>query len=170
MRSAIHCISNLYTSIEPLEPRIAPAAVVMVTDVDGDLVAVKTSKGTVDQLKAVLKTSGAGFTGTIREIDFSTAPLVGGINPFAGTDLTITVVKQGQNGDKRVNVGYIDASSTDGAGNDGAAIVLGNVKIGGDLGQIDVGGGGNGTVLKSLTVQSLGAWGTGTQGANGSTM
>lgn len=155
--------------IEPLESRIAPAALVTITDLDGDTVAVKTSKGTVAQLTAALKLSGAGLTGQIREIDFSTVPLMGGVNPFAGTDLTVSVVKRGANGDGRVNVGYIDAAATNGGGMDGAAIGLGSVKIGGDLGQIDAGMGGTNVAIKSLTMRTLGAWGTGTQGANGST-
>lgn len=156
------------SSIEPLEARIAPAAVVNITDIDGDTVAVKTSKGTVAQLTAALRLSGAGLTGTIREIDFSTVPLVGGVNPFAGTDLAVSVVKRGASGDGRVNVGYIDAAASDGAGMDGAAIGLGKVKIAGDLGQIDAGTGGSNLAIKSLTAQTFGAWGTGTQGANGS--
>jgi hypothetical protein len=109
-----------------------------------------------------------GLNGTIREVDFSTVPLVGGVNPFAGTDLSIAVVKQGAAGDGRVHVGYIDASSADGTGMDGTGIVLGNVKIGGDLGQLDVGNGPTTLAIKSLTAQTLGAWGTATQSANGS--
>lgn len=161
-------ISRSFSSIEPLEARIAPAAVVMITDIDGDTVSVKTSKGTNAQLTAALKLSGMGMSGTIREIDFSTVPLVGGVNPFAGTDLAISVVKQGPAGNGRVAVGYIDAAATDGVGMDGTGLVLGNVKIAGDLGQIDVGAGGTAVVLKSLTTQTLGAFGTSTQGANAS--
>jgi hypothetical protein len=155
--------------IEPLEARIAPAAVVMITDIDGDQVAIKTNKGTVEQLTAALTLSGMDLTGTIREIDFSRVPLVGGVNPFAGTNLTITVVEKAPGGDGRVNVGYIDASASDGTGMDGVALGLGKVKIAGDLGQIDAGTGGAAVALKKLIVQSLGAWGTATQGANGST-
>gem|GEM_PF-5834563 len=141
----------------------------MVTDIDGDLVAIKTSKGTTDQLKAVVKTSGMNFTGTIQEIDFSTAQPVAGANPFIGTDLSVTVVKQGPKGDGRVNIGYIDASSTNGnLMGDGTGIALGNVKVGGDIGQIDVGLSSPTLQLKSLTAQSIGAWGGGNQGANGS--
>lgn len=110
------------------------------------------------------------MTGTIREIDFSTVPLVDGVNPFAGTDLTVSVVRRGENGDGRVNVGYIDAAASDGAGMDGVAIGLGKVKIAGDLGQIDAGTGGTSVAIKSLTVQTFGAWGTATQGANGSVL
>jgi hypothetical protein len=51
--------------IEPLEARIAPAAVVMITDLDGDKVAIKTNKGTVEQLTAALTLSGMGLNGTI---------------------------------------------------------------------------------------------------------
>ncbi len=141
----------------------------MIADVDGDTVAIKTSKGTVAQLTAALTLSGMGLSGVIRELDFSKVPLVGGVNPFAGTDLTISVVKQGALGDGRVNVGYIDASSSDGGGNDGSGIALGKVKIGGDLGQIDAGIGGANVAIKGLTAQSVGAWGNATQGANGST-
>ncbi len=94
---------------------------------------------------------------------------MGEVNPFAGTNLTITVVEKAPGGDGRVNVGYIDAAASNGAGMDGAALGLGKVKIAGDLGQIDAGTGGTALALKKLMVDSLGAWSTATQGANGST-
>src|SRR5262249_27596031 len=49
-----HSPMNTPAVIEPLEARIAPAAVFTFTDVDGDLVTVKTSKGTNDQLAALI--------------------------------------------------------------------------------------------------------------------
>lgn len=52
MRSPHFSACAVSSSIEPLEARIAPAAVVMITETDGDTVAVKTSKGTVEQLTA----------------------------------------------------------------------------------------------------------------------
>lgn len=162
--------ARTFSCIEPLEARIAPAAVVIITDIDGDTVSVKTSKGTVAQLTAALKLSGMGLNGTIREIDFSTVPLVGGVNSFAGTDLTISVVKQGASGDGHVSVGYIDASASNGTGMDGVGLALGRVKVAGDLGQIDVGAGGADLVLKNLSVQTLGAFGTTTQTGAGASL
>jgi hypothetical protein len=46
-----------YTSVEPLETRIAPAAIFTFIDVDGDAVTVKTSKGTNADLAAVITTT-----------------------------------------------------------------------------------------------------------------
>ena len=62
-------------------------------------------------------------------------------------------------GDGFVNVGRIDATGLD----------VGAVKIAGDLGQIDAGNAetAKGYALKSLTVQSLGEFGTATQAAGG---
>ena len=54
-----------FPQIEWLEARIAPAAVFTYADVDGDLVTVKTSKGTNDDLKSIvmpyLAVKGLGF-------------------------------------------------------------------------------------------------------------
>jgi hypothetical protein len=157
------------TSIEPLEPRIAPAAVFTFTDVDGDKVTVTTSKGTSDQLDAIFNAAQIVSAGTLgglqlKEIDFSTAPLdaATGKSIFYGTNLTVTATPQdltpgnadkSKSGDGFVNIGFLDATNLDG---DGIALDLGVVVIDGDLGEIDAG---TGTALvpavKSLTVQSM---------------
>jgi hypothetical protein len=143
--------------IETLEARIAPAAIFSLTDVDGDIVTVKTSKGTDANLIAAMTTSSAGVGGQIREIDLSTNAV------FAGTDLIVTVVKK-PGGDGFVNIGAIDATSADG----GAPLDLGNISIPGDLGQIDAGNNNiSSTGVKSLKVRSLGALGLATQGGAG---
>lgn len=159
----------VFSCAEPLEPRIAPAAVFSFTDVDGDQIVVRTSKGTNDQLAGAVKLVASGAGQQLREIDFSTVPLVGGVNPFAGTTLTVSVVSKAPSGDGRVNVGYIDASTADGAGMDGAGLPLGRVKISGDLGQIDVSVAAGSSALAGLTAASIGTFGVATQGANGST-
>ncbi len=157
------------SSVELLEPRIAPAAVFSFVDVDGDQVVVKTSKGSDDQLADAVKLVASGVGQQLREIDFSTVPLVSGVNPFAGTKLSVSVVSASPTGDGRVHVGYIDASAVDGAGMDGAGLPLGKVKISGDLGQIDVSAAQGSTALAGLTAASVGTFGLATQGANGST-
>ena len=69
-------------SIEPLEARIAPAAVFLYTDVDGDLITVKTSKGTSAQLEAITHSylAPVELGGELQKIDFSADPV-----HFAGT-------------------------------------------------------------------------------------
>ena len=114
------------------------------TDTDGDIINVTTSKG---KLTADMFTFGP--SGGLFMVDLNAN------GPFkSGADLTFAVKKAG-GGNGVINVGAI--MSTD--------IQLGNVKITGDLGQIDVGTGAltkSGSMkpaLKSLTVGSLGMMG-----------
>jgi hypothetical protein len=149
-----------FTRIEPLETRIAPAAVFTFTDVDGDRVTITTSKGTNADLAAILIHPAVGLGEELQRIDFSL-----NATAFAGTNLTVTATRTALGGDGLVNVGYIDAG-TDGAG---SALDLGLVVIRGDLGQIDAGDAALGTAgVKGLTVQSMGLFSTTTQqaGAN----
>lgn len=148
-----------FAAIETLESRIAPAAVFTFTDVDGDLVTIKTSKGTDAQLSATISSVSVGMGTQIRKIDLSQNAAV-----FDRTDLSVTVVKKGL-GDGLVNIGYIDATD---AGASGTRLDLGAVSIAGDLGQIDCGDADSSTLaLKSLKVRSLGANGLSTQGGSG---
>src|SRR4051794_21546945 len=102
--------------IEPLEPRIAPAAVYSFTDVAADAVTIKTSKGTDAQLDAIITASVVGTAKIIREIDFSLFGNGGLTGIFEGTDLTITAIKKTPQGDGAVHIGYIDASTSNGSG------------------------------------------------------
>ena len=145
--------------IEPLESRIAPAAVFTFTDVDGDRVTIATSKGTNAQLAAILTHPAVGLGEELQRIDFSLDAAT-----FAGTNLTVTATRTALGGDGLANVGFIDA----GAGDGGAALDLGLVVIRGDLGRIDAGDAALGTAaVKGLTVQSMGLFGTTTQEAGG---
>src|SRR5438552_1855842 len=122
---------NTASAVERLESRIAPAAMFTYTDVDGDLVTIKTSKGADDQLKAILTPShftAAGLGMQLNEIDFSADATT-----FAGTDLTITAKPHDPNpddadttirGDGLVNIGRLDAAKSDG---DGVALDLGAI-------------------------------------------
>jgi hypothetical protein len=149
--------------LEPLEARIAPAAVFTYTDIDGDIVTIKTSKGTDAQLAAILTFSdpSAANPRQLQEIDFSANASV-----FAGTGLSVTAkrsIETGGNG--AVNVGYVDATDVDG----GTSLVLGKVVVEGDLGRISAKAADNtGAAIQSLAVQSFGAFGTATQAAGGS--
>src|SRR5688572_8013361 len=96
-------------AIETLESRIAPAAVFTFTDVDGDSAKIVTSKGTAFELEAILRTMPSGQGLAIQEIDFSSNAAV-----FEGTNLFVTVTKKGETGNGRVNIGYIDAATTNG--------------------------------------------------------
>lgn len=144
--------------IEPLELRIAPAAVfvnattVTYTDVDGDHVTVHSSK-------PIFNAGLANITTTASDLGDHLDQLVLGTTA-AGAMISITatpsnVLSSGGAstsvaGDGLVNVGYINATGFDLAG----------VTVKGDLGQIDVGDSDTATMaLKFLKVGSLGVLG-----------
>jgi hypothetical protein len=154
-------------SIEPLEARIAPATIagraLSYTDLDGDLVTVTFSTGTL-----TLSNPNGGNAGDNFQL---TAPgALGGqilqhvdltFGGFGGASITVTAKPQPiggvMHGDGLVNIGSIDASGFD----------LGAVKIPGDLAQIFAGSGSDPKLgLKSLSVLSLGRFGM-TTGAPG---
>jgi hypothetical protein len=146
----------------PLESRIAPAMATVVvsadghtatyTDVDGDHVTVKVSTGTLNRIEP-----GGTFTGVhgplgdqLQVLDLSPAT-------FDRADVTVSVVR-GTGGDGLANVGAITGGAND----------FGNVRIQGDLGQIDAGSGSAGVPgVKSLAVRSMGRLGLDTQGGGG---
>ena len=140
--------------IEPLEARIAPAILlsptkVRFTDVDGDIVTVKFSKGEVD-LAANFSFVAAGRGEQLQQIS-----LGGDTAAFSGVDFTISVSRA--LGDGAVDVGHIDATGVD----------LGTVRISGDLGRIDAGDVDFATAgVGFLKVRSLGRFGLATQAAD----
>jgi hypothetical protein len=147
------------TSIEPLESRIAPAAIFKFTDVDGDAVTIATSKGTNADLAVVVTVQDVGLGKELQRIDFSLNAAV-----FAGTNLIITAKRTSAGGDGLVNVGFIDASTLGG----GTALDVGSITVRGDLGRIEAGDASTGTTaVKGLSVQSMGEFGTSTQQAGG---
>ena len=118
------------------------------TDVDGELVTIKVSKGTLKVEDFTIFPAGQGAQ--LALIDLS------GEAGFSGADLKITSKKipGAEVSDGVVNVGYIN----------GTGIDLGKVKVKGDLGQIDAGDGDAAkSALKTLSVASLGARGLSTQ-------
>ncbi len=132
-------MKSSHSTIEFLENRIAPAAVFTFTDVDGDLVKVTTSKGTNLQLADALTLVG----GQLQKIDLTTTA-------FAGTNLTVAVTTRGEAGDGAVHVGFIDATGS----------TLGTVLVRGDLGKIVAGTAPTKAAVTSLTVNSIGHFGT----------
>jgi hypothetical protein len=118
-------------------------------DVDGDLVTVTTSRGSLSAENFVLVPSGIG----------SQLALITLGAEFAGTDLEIRARQAGA-GDGLVDVGAIDAHGID----------LGHLVIKGDLGQIDAGDSGTASRgVLALEANSLGALGVTTQLPGGST-
>ena len=114
------------------------------TDTDGDLVTVKSTKGTLAASDFVF-----GFAADnkqqLRTLRLDAAD--------AGSNITITAKRTAPGGgDGVANVGFISA----------VGVPLGAVSINGDLGRIDAG------AVKSLTVQSLGAVGVTSQAPHGS--
>jgi hypothetical protein len=112
-------------------------------DVDGDLVTVKSNKGTLD---ASMFTFAPGeFGSQLQRLNLS-----GGA--FSGADITITATPFEGRGDGFVNVGQL---STNG-------LPIGKVTVDGDLGRINAIG------IGSLTAHSMGRFGTSTQLPGGS--
>lgn len=154
---SIHPVSLRATPIEKLESRIAPAVLVNAktltfTDVDGDLVTVTISKGTLTEADFVFDNAfdSAGVQ-QLQLLDFA------GDKDKAGAEITITA-EPGGTGNGSVNVGYLNATGID----------LGKVTIDGDLGRIDVGDAILTTPgLKRLDVVSMGVFGIATQAAGG---
>jgi hypothetical protein len=143
--------------LELLEDRLAPAVLVNPTtviypDVDGDIVTVHVSKGTLTADNFTFN-SPFNFNGPQQ---LQTITLRGA--QFQGANLTITAVRSPVNGgDGFVNVGEIDATGVD----------LGAVSVQGDLGKILAGDGSAKTpALALLTVQSLGLFNTSTGAPN----
>jgi len=145
------------TAIERLESRIAPAVIVnpktlTFTDIDGDLVTLTISKGTLTAADFVFdgafESSGSQ---QLQLVDFA------GDKDKAGADISITAVPEG-GGNGSVNVGYLNATGID----------LGKVTIDGDLGRIDAGDAVLSTAgTKRLEAGSMGASGLTTQAAGG---
>ncbi|HEV7404352.1 MAG TPA: hypothetical protein VGO11_15535 [Chthoniobacteraceae bacterium] len=132
------------SSLECLEARIAPAAVFTFTDVDGDLVTVKSNKG----LSTDLKTATTVTAGQLTKLDLSAAKWG---TEFDHAAITITAKRTAAGGDGFVNVGYIDATGRD----------LASVTVAGDLGAIDAGETTpTPTAIGKLSVGSLGRLGT----------
>ncbi len=110
------------------------------TDVDGDLVTVKITKGTLSPDDFILHASGLGAR--LALLDLS------GEADFAKTNVTVTAKPQKiggvLRGDGRADVGFLDASG----------LALGVVTVPGTLGGIEAGDGFNGLI--ALTVGALG--------------
>jgi hypothetical protein len=149
---------RIFAGMEPLEPRALLSVTIAsnaksasYTDVDGDLVTVAITTGTLT-LGNFVTTQVAAGRDQLEEINLT----AGG---FAGTNLTVTVKKVGA-GDGVANIGFINASGND----------LGTVSIAGDVGRIDAGDATVATAgIKSLTVRSIGRLGLDTQ-ATGSSL
>ncbi len=119
------------------------------TDVDGDLVTLKVSKGTLDagNFKLLAKST-ADDRAQLLALNLAAE--------FDGADITLTAKRAG-GGNGKVNLGHLNAFNVD----------LGKVTVSGDLGQIFVGDGADDPALKSLTLGSLGVFGGLTQDTGG---
>jgi hypothetical protein len=134
--------------IEPLEERIAPAALAIspngkeatYSDTQGDTIIVTTTAG---KFLTGMFTFASGNSGQLTELNLS------GHSAFNGTNLAFSILPIAGGVDS-VNVGFIDASG----------LSLGSVTVPGDLGQITVGGGTSTTALGRLTLTTLGAMNT----------
>lgn len=136
-------------SCDWLEPRLALAGLFSYTDIDGDLVTLRSSKGGNADLAAAVTLS-AGTSGHLQNVNLAANPI------FAGTSVTLSVKKAG-GGDGQAAVGHIDATNVD----------LGKVSINGDLGRIVAGDTASATAgVVSLSVASLGRYGTTTGAPN----
>lgn len=126
------------------------------TDVDGDLVTLKVSNGTLDasNFKLLAKST---TDNRAQLLSLGVGTTVGSVSEFDGADITLTAKRAG-GGDGKVNLGHLNSSNTD----------LGKVTISGDLSRIWIGDGDDEAALKSLTLGSLGVFGGLTQDTGGS--
>jgi hypothetical protein len=136
--------------IESLEARIAPAIVFAFTDMDGDHVTVRISKGRPGDATFVLQDAGAGQQ--LQTIELNGSPV------FDGAKIVVRA-KDAGDGNGLANVGFIDASGVD----------IFSVSVDGDLGRIYAGDNISRTpALRALVVDSLGEAGISTQEDGGS--
>jgi len=150
-------------SVTQLEMRLAPATFVGANDVTyyeaaGQLVDVHISlpvftSSNVNNL-FTFKTGSTGLQ-QLQELDLTK---LGYPSPASGASLTITVTPPSGSKAVPVEVGFINATG----------IALGAVTVPGDLGGIDAGDGMATLGLASLSVQTMGAYGTTTQPPGGS--
>ncbi len=137
--------------IEPLEDRIAPAAVTLSAngrtasykDSAGDTVLITTTKGKFTTSEFTFDPNNAG---QLTELS------LGGNTSLNGAGIAFSIIPVA-GGSATVNVGFIDAPG----------LALASVTVPGDLGSITVGGGAYPIALGKLTVKTLGALTT-TQG------
>ena len=136
-------------TVDPLAG--APAAngkSITFRDVDGDIVTIKTSKGTLTAANLTgYQTGGPNGASLFQKLTLDST--------FTVANITITAKPSADGGNGFVNLGYLDAVGVD----------LGIVSIAGDVARVTVGSvGGDAKVpaMKSLTVQSIGLLGDST--------
>jgi hypothetical protein len=136
-------------SIEPLEARVAPAAVVTYTDTDGDVVKITASNGPLDA--ADLTFVGGGIDGQLATLNLTDPG-------FDGARIIFSVTKK-PGGDGVAHVGFINADGVD----------LDRVVVKGDLGRILAGDAttADDPGLNLLQVRTMGTLGLVTQGGTG---
>jgi hypothetical protein len=142
------------SSLEVLEPRIAPATLtgrlLKYVDVDGDLVTITFTKGTLVADNFTFN-SAFGFAGMQQLQRINLVPAEG----VDGTNIVVTV-KRGPEGNGTAHIGEILAAGRD----------LGIVSTAGDIGKIGAGDAVSTTpAIKSLTIGSYGAFDGATQPA-----
>jgi hypothetical protein len=147
--------------IEPLESRIAPAALTFINpqeasfiDADGSRAYVTVTAGTLKASNFTLAPAGLGYqleTLDLSKTDFGSM--------FEGVSVDIFAQKSSIGGDGTVNIGYVNATG----------INLGDIHVRGDLGQITAGSGSEvALAIHGIDVLSMGELGTTTQAAGGS--
>lgn len=151
-----------HSSLEPLEPRIAPAKLISAsafsyTDIDGDTVRVTFSKPilTAANFDTLVNLTG-GLAGTGNQ-DLIGLDLVGLPATANGLNIAIVATPTRTAGDGAVSGVYIDAFDYDTNTDVITGIDLGVVNIDGDLTSIDAGDAdGESFSIRSLTARSIG--------------
>ena len=117
-------------------------------DFDGDNVTIKVKRGAINIADFQLARGNTVDGTQLQTIDLASEP------EFAKTNLKLTAQRDPvRGGDSVAHVGLLDATG----------IRLGKVKLNGDLGRVLAGDDPTATAIKSLTVQSIGSFGTATQ-------
>lgn len=144
------------SALEILEPRIAPATLtgqaLTYTDLDGDHVTVTISKGALLPTDFTFNTGGVtGDNSTPQQLQLINLALATGVD---GADITVKVQKA-PTGDGLAAVGRITAGLHS----------LGNIKIAGDLADLDCGPLAGTVAVGAVSVHSIGQFGATTEPA-----
>ena len=129
--------------IQPVAPTIsANGRTATYTDEDGDLVTVRTSRGSFASENFVFRPAGTHGEQQLQLLDLTTTAA-----DFTNANITLTARITAGAGNALANLGVIRAPGVD----------LGNINIAGDLGHLEA------ASVKAMTVQSVGAFGLETQ-------
>jgi len=164
------------SAAEPLEARIAPAALInpstlVYKDTAGDIVTVKFSKPVFTVSDSMMNLANANAVFKFDTGDVSGTTFDAGAAPAQQLQLLdLTHAPAGLPSGISISITAAHAESADVGFINATGISLGKITVGGDLGRIDAGSANTKMGVQSLTVQSVGAHATSTQQTTGASL